>query len=352
MRKRDPDELTAREREVLDLLRRDFTNEQIAARLGISLDGAKYHVSQILSKLGVATRDEAAAVALAERRRWWAAWPLWVKIGGAAAVASAAAGLTVLAWGVLRTGDAGENDDLDRLTDLRPNTVTYNSEDGVRIVASWFLPEGQTKPPVVILLHEQDGTRAQWDPLVKPLLDEGYAVLAPDLRGFGESNKIVRDGVEEPYMFGDRLAALGDVAVAIEWLNTQSEVDATRIGIVGSRLGGDLAYVSTAVFGEVIKAAVAITPSRFDPNDPLLGSIPDYAAHDVFVMAGGVPQWEDAVSLGVRLYRPDGYRYEYRSDLDGVALLTIDEPIADMLVWFKEKLLATPAPTASPTAQP
>ena len=102
--RRDPDELTDREREVLELLRRDFTNEQIASRLGISLDGAKYHVSQILSKLGVATREEAAAVALGERRRWWAAWPLAAKIAGAATVAAAAAGLAVLAWGVLRTG--------------------------------------------------------------------------------------------------------------------------------------------------------------------------------------------------------------------------------------------------------
>jgi len=98
------DSLTPREREVLALLRRGLTNEEIAHRLNISLDGAKYHVSQILSKLGVATREEAAAVALGERRRWWAAWPVWVKIAGAGTVVAAVAGLAVLAWGVFRTG--------------------------------------------------------------------------------------------------------------------------------------------------------------------------------------------------------------------------------------------------------
>ena len=36
MRSRDLGELTDREREVLELLRRDFTNEQIAQRLDIS----------------------------------------------------------------------------------------------------------------------------------------------------------------------------------------------------------------------------------------------------------------------------------------------------------------------------
>jgi len=97
MRSRDLGELTDREREVLELLRRDFTNEQIAQRLSISLDGAKYHVSQILSKLGVATCEEAAALALGERRRWWAAWPLWAKIAGAASVSAAALAAIVVA---------------------------------------------------------------------------------------------------------------------------------------------------------------------------------------------------------------------------------------------------------------
>jgi len=103
MSKRPFDVLTPREREVLALLGHGLTNEEIAHRLGISPDGAKYHVSQILSKLGVATREEAAALALGKRRRWWAHWPLWAKIAGAATVASAAVGLTLLAWGVVET---------------------------------------------------------------------------------------------------------------------------------------------------------------------------------------------------------------------------------------------------------
>jgi len=80
MRSTSPGALTSREREVLDLLRLGLTNEEIAQRLGISLDGAKYHVSQILSKLGVATRDEAAAWHSRERRAWWARWALWAKM--------------------------------------------------------------------------------------------------------------------------------------------------------------------------------------------------------------------------------------------------------------------------------
>ena len=51
---------TPRQREVLDLITRGRTNQEIADRLGISLDGAKWHMREILSKLGVDTREEAA----------------------------------------------------------------------------------------------------------------------------------------------------------------------------------------------------------------------------------------------------------------------------------------------------
>ena len=104
-RPRHPDILTPREWEVLTLLRERLTNEQIVSRLGVTLDGAKYHVSQILSKLGVETREEAAAWRPPEaRRRGWARWPLWAKIAGAGTVVAVVVGLAVLAWGVAKAG--------------------------------------------------------------------------------------------------------------------------------------------------------------------------------------------------------------------------------------------------------
>ncbi len=59
-RPRHPDILTPREWEVLSLVRRGDSNSQIGRRLGISFAGAKYHVAEIMSKLGVHSRQEAA----------------------------------------------------------------------------------------------------------------------------------------------------------------------------------------------------------------------------------------------------------------------------------------------------
>jgi DNA-binding CsgD family transcriptional regulator len=56
-----PGILTPREQEVVALLQEGLTNDEIAERLGISESGARYHVSEIISKLGVVSRYEAAA---------------------------------------------------------------------------------------------------------------------------------------------------------------------------------------------------------------------------------------------------------------------------------------------------
>jgi DNA-binding NarL/FixJ family response regulator len=54
--------LTTREREIVDLIDEGFSNKQIALQLRIELATVKNHVHNILGKLGVARRGEAAAL--------------------------------------------------------------------------------------------------------------------------------------------------------------------------------------------------------------------------------------------------------------------------------------------------
>lgn len=59
--------LTEREREVLALMVEGLANSAIAERLVVSLSTVKFHVSNILAKLGVESRTEAVSRALKKR---------------------------------------------------------------------------------------------------------------------------------------------------------------------------------------------------------------------------------------------------------------------------------------------
>ncbi len=113
-RPRHPDVLTPAEWRVLEEMREGGTNAEIAVRLGISPDTVKYHVSNMLAKLGVQNRRELAAwrpEPEAKRRRLRAVLAIpaalgpvvrplgWVAIGAAAlgVVAVVTVALVVLA---------------------------------------------------------------------------------------------------------------------------------------------------------------------------------------------------------------------------------------------------------------
>jgi DNA-binding CsgD family transcriptional regulator len=114
--------LTPRQQDVYELLGMGLTNEEIAERLGITLDGAKYHVSLILQRLGAENRYEAVSLHLRTQGSGrFAAWaPVillrklpfasprrvfdWLPHAAAGAVFTAtAAGIALLAWGVIST---------------------------------------------------------------------------------------------------------------------------------------------------------------------------------------------------------------------------------------------------------
>ncbi|OAI44260.1 hypothetical protein AYO38_09885 [bacterium SCGC AG-212-C10] len=83
--------LTERQREVLRLVARGWSNQQIADELGVSLDGAKWHLREIFARLGVDSREEAAR--------------LWSEHSSASAKSRRAA-KSILGWLTFRTASA------------------------------------------------------------------------------------------------------------------------------------------------------------------------------------------------------------------------------------------------------
>lgn len=116
-RPRHPDILTPRQWQVLELVQQGLTNEEIAERLGISLSSVKFHVSEILVRLGVSSRYEAAAWRAESQpaRRGWALalapialfgklkWSAGAYAATALGAVVVVAGSVLLAWGLTRT---------------------------------------------------------------------------------------------------------------------------------------------------------------------------------------------------------------------------------------------------------
>ncbi|HEX5479219.1 MAG TPA: helix-turn-helix transcriptional regulator [Dehalococcoidia bacterium] len=136
-RPKHPDILTPREWEVLALLRDHRTNDEIAQALGISFTTARFHVSQILGKLGVSSREEAAAWQPTAERRTWLVAPLGLlrrvegfgapaRVAAGSMLALAAIGIALLAWGVLRTSGRA---------DSPPRTIADAARDAAALVA-------------------------------------------------------------------------------------------------------------------------------------------------------------------------------------------------------------------------
>jgi DNA-binding CsgD family transcriptional regulator len=125
-----PEGWTERQRQVLDLIVKGKSNGEIAEALGLSLDGVKWHMREILSKLGVESRTEAAEYwrrrnGLPSRfaRSWRAA--VGLSLGQAAAIGAAAAvclGAALVAVLFLRNG--GDDEAAAVPTETRPSTAT------------------------------------------------------------------------------------------------------------------------------------------------------------------------------------------------------------------------------------
>lgn len=87
--------------------------------------------------------------------------------------------------------------------------------------------------PAVVLLHGHPRTHATWHRVAPQLVDAGYSIVCPDLRGYGRSSKPAPDTDHEVYC--DRAMA-GDVVALMRALGHE------RFAVVGHDRGSYVAY--------------------------------------------------------------------------------------------------------------
>lgn len=124
-----------------------------------------------------------------------------------------------------------------------PDEVTFPSSDGVKLFATWKPSRSGSQAPAVLLLHAFSRERREMADLAGELSARGFATLALDLRGHGESvwKAGARVGLS-PSMQSSPNAFPRDVEAACAWLRERSP----RVAVVGFSLSGDLAALATA----------------------------------------------------------------------------------------------------------
>ncbi len=140
--------------------------------------------------------------------------------------------------------------------------VTFETSDNVNVVGDYYAPKQSVEPaPMAILLHQYQSDRSSWQPLIAPLHEKGFAILAIDLRGHGESgNEEHRQEVEKKDD-GVFRAMEKDLLAAYGWLAKQTNVDRTRFALVGASVGCSLA-LDYAGNDPSVDAVVCLTPGE------------------------------------------------------------------------------------------
>ena len=122
--------------------------------------------------------------------------------------------------------------------------------DGIDLAGTFSVRDGAAqRAPGVVLAHGFAGAR--YPDMARHLAELGYGVLELDFRGYGQSG-----GARGHVIPREQVA---DLRGAVDWLAARSDIDAARIGVVGSSFGGSIAVMAAAEDAR-IKACVAGCP--------------------------------------------------------------------------------------------
>ena len=233
------------------------------------------------------------------------------------------------------------------------SAVSFSSIDSVEVSALFGTAQAGELLPVVILLHDLGGNKSNWlndTGTYVALLERGYAALAIDMRGHGQTP--LPDARQVLELIDLELSFL-DVHAALVWLQSQSKVDVSRIAVVGTGSGGNVAYVSSGRMPELIKTGVSLSPGLWEAAslEPLVigAGLEPFGPRSMLFMAGDQDQIqagdvilsyaEFARSLEAQTAEPKDVRVFPDSADHGFALLDNVAEAQDLFfLWLEENL--------------
>lgn len=176
--------------------------------------------------------------------------------------------------------------------------ISFVTDDGVTIVGEWH--EGRVAGPAALFLHMMPATKESWAPLAHALALRGFATLAIDFRGHGESIAGPRGATLDYSRFteAEHQAKSHDVEAALRWLADRG-VAHGKVALVGASIGANFAIVHASRHPQ-IPAVVALSPGL------------DFRGVTTEIAAAALPRSQKLLLVASR---EDEYAYESVDEL-------------------------------------
>ena len=168
--------------------------------------------------------------------------------------------------------------------------IVFRGVRDSRVPGYLAIPKTGAPPyPCVLQLHGLTGSKSDWwqddgyisgGRVTKGLLEAGFAVLALDAQYHGErisNNDYESAGVmifQQGWFNRSRemmVQSTVEYRRAIDYLNTRTEIDTTRIGVIGYSMGGMMTFSLTGVEPRIKVSVACVTPTikdRFGATAP------------------------------------------------------------------------------------
>jgi alpha-beta hydrolase superfamily lysophospholipase len=211
--------------------------------------------------------------------------------------------------------------------------VSFETEDGVTIVADWY---DSGKKKAVLLLHMMPAAKESWINFARALTKAGISALAIDLRGHGESVS-AKSGKLDFKKFSDaeHKASIKDAEASIKWLR---ERGAKEIYVAGASIGANLALQCLALHPEIKKGILLSAGFNYRGVETKPPAKQVASDQKVFLAAG--TQDSDCADVADKLSELIAGQSAvkiYESAAHGTDLFDFDaELIGKLVEWLKE----------------
>lgn len=224
-----------------------------------------------------------------------------------------------------------------------PVPLIIATSEGIDLAAT-FYPVAKSGAPGLVLVHGLGDTRQTWRPLIERARQEGFACLAFDLRGHGES--VRQKSVALDYReFNDAAwqSICSDIGAAKRALIDHGGGDA-NIAILGAGLGANLALRYSASDPEVAAIALlspGLKEHGFDAEQDLTA----FGHRPVLLMTAQDDSYSASACATLKQQAPGFCELRsYAGSARGANLLAASPNALEQVVGFLEPILKSSKP--------